>query len=345
VQVSARVSGVVVRPGAAGQPLLPEIVRRLGWPPQRTGVTPMPPRGSNRVFYRLHAGARTAIAVTYSLERPENALYVANARALRAAGVPVPRILLDLPSRHACVMEDLGDVSLLNRVSGAALLPAAELYRDVLPAVVALHTRGTKEVRRRGLKLCDPFAPSVYRWEHELLADTYLRNRLHLPDRTVQGVLRELRAVARRLGNEPPVLVHRDLQSTNILFRNGQPHFIDFQGMRWGPAAYDLASLLCDPYVSLPAELQEDLLAQYARLRGLARRRLTDIFWWAAVQRLVQALGAFARLGAMADTRAFARHIGPGLRMLARALEHVDNLPLLRKMVSSQLGQTQETKR
>ena len=108
--------------------------------------------------------------------------------------------------------------------------------------------------------------------------------------------------------------------------------FIDFQGMRLGPAAYDLASLLCDPYVQLPPRLQARLLDYYA---GLDKKhdKVVEIFWSAAVQRLAQALGAFGRLSATPETGGFARHIRPGLVMMQRALDHVGGLPHLRALI------------
>jgi aminoglycoside/choline kinase family phosphotransferase len=124
-------------------------------------------------------------------------------------------------------------------------------------------------------------------------------------------------------------LLHRDLQSSNVLLPRGRPAFIDFQGLRRGPAVYDVASLLCDPYVSLPEELIERLLAWYAAQAPRALGPIVDVFWHGAAQRLVQALGAFGRLAASRDTRRFEEHIPAGLRMLRRATKRLDFLPSL----------------
>jgi aminoglycoside/choline kinase family phosphotransferase len=178
----------------------------------------------------------------------------------------------------------------------------------------------------------------VYRYERELFIRRYLIPR-GVPRAAVRRLAAELRRVQRRLEAEPLCLIHRDLQSTNVLLPRGRPALIDFQGMRLGPAAYDLASLLCDPYASLSAPLQDELLARYA---ARARRPLKDLaaaFRWAAVERLIQAIGAYARLAAVPETADFARHIRPALHMLRRQLAHLDNLPLLnhtiRKLLDS----------
>ncbi|MBU1910142.1 MAG: phosphotransferase, partial [Verrucomicrobia bacterium] len=131
-----------------------------------------------------------------------------------------------------------------------------------------------------------------------------------------------------RLNRAPAVLLHRDLQSSNILLRAGRPVFIDFQGMRFGPAAYDLASLLCDPYVELPPALQDELLEYYTARRP-KDLSAPSLFWPAAVERLVQALGAFGRLSVQPGLGTFAEFIPPALRLLRRALERIEPLPVL----------------
>jgi hypothetical protein len=144
--------------------------------------------------------------------------------------------------------------------------------------------------------------------------------------------MRDLESVADRLAGTPQVLVHRDLQSSNILWHEGGPVFVDFQGMRLGPAAYDLASLLCDPYVMLPVRTQSRLLEYYARRTGCPEQ-VVDVFWSAAIQRLAQALGAFGRLSAVPETSSFARHIRTGLVMMSRALDRLGGLDKLRTLV------------
>jgi N-acetylmuramate 1-kinase len=129
------------------------------------------------------------------------------------------------------------------------------------------------------------------------------------------------------------VLIHRDLQSSNILSVKGHPYFIDFQGMRLGAAAYDLASLLCDPYAELPIGIQKQLLAAYNDAIPVNDRIAENIFWAAAVQRLSQALGAYARLSAAPETARFEKHILPGSRMMMLALQQSGLCPKLQSVM------------
>jgi len=86
--------------------------------------------------------------------------------------------------------------------------------------------------------------------------------------------------------------------------------------MRLGPAAYDLASLLYDPYVHMPAAAREKLRAEYG---GVTSVELA----LGAVQRLVQALGAFGRLASVGQPD-FGRHVMPALVNLLAAADEAD---------------------
>lgn len=181
------------------------------------------------------------------------------------------------------------------------------------------------------------FDDTLYAWEHAYFIDHVLRGRLQASANRIAAVATELKSVSRLLAESPQALIHRDWQSSNVLFRGQQPVMIDFQGMRRGPVAYDLASLLCDPYADLPAPLQQLLLRHYVR-RHPQGAQLAAVFPAAAIQRLCQALGAYAVLSKKPGMGSFARHIPVAARQLLRALR-AHPLPELaratRKLLSS----------
>jgi aminoglycoside/choline kinase family phosphotransferase len=275
--------------------------------------------------------------VRYDLVRPENGLYAAHAAFLRGRGIPVPRVVADLPADNAAVMEDLGDLTLEQAVAGLSAARREAIYRRVLEALLRMHAIPGRDLARRGTRLEPPFSESLYRWERELLARHTLRPLFGLSAREIRGIMDELEGLSRALLRARPVLVHRDMQSSNILLRGGRPWFLDFQGMRMGPAAYDVASLLCDPYVMLRPDEQGRLLLYYAR-RSPRGAETAALFWAAVAQRLAQALGAFGRLAADHRTRRFAGYIRPGLQMMDRALERLDGMPLTRRFVREALS-------
>ena len=296
---------------------LPPAVAALGWPLAETAATALGARGSNRTFWRLRRGGASAMFVSYSLERPENARYAGHARLLAGCGVPVPAVLADLPERRCLVLEDWGDESLQSRMASRPARAEA-WYRPVVEALARLHREGTRAGAAAGTELEPPFDAALYAWERGLFAEHLLAARYGY-EGLPEAAARELEQVADRLEGVRQVVVHRDFQSSNVLFRGAAFAFIDFQGMRRGAAAYDLASLLYDPYVKLEASLRERLAAHYGACHPEhpeAVERLSD----GAVQRLVQALGAYGRLAGL-GLSGFERHILPALEGLLEAAD------------------------
>ena len=294
-------------------PRLAALADALGWPRADVACGFLGARGSDRSFWRFVHGDDRAIAIEYDDEkRPENARYASHARLLAEAGVPVPRVLADVPSAKALALEDIDGDSLEDRANrrGADLL---KLYAPVVKALRVMHEKGTEAALAQDVTLEPPFGPELYAWERDLF-ETYCVKERFGYDAMPKDVRTELEDVAAELTRQRPVLVHRDFQSSNVLYRaDGSFAFIDFQGMRLGAAAYDLASLLYDPYVPL----DEKSRASLARLYPVEKLA------FGAVQRLVQALGAFGRLASVGQPQ-FGRHVAPALQNLLAAADEAD---------------------
>ncbi len=296
---------------------LPSALEAIRWNPARTSAAFLGARGSNRSFWRLYQATQSVIYIRYTLERPENARYCGHSRVLAAAGVPVPVVLADLPDARCLVLEDWGDDSLQKRM---ATRPGRALswYRPVIKALASLHREGTERVREMGVALEPPFDEALYAWERGLFEEHLLKNRYGFAS-LPEAVGLELRGVAGKLMAARQLVVHRDFQSSNILFRGERFVFIDFQGMRLGAAAYDLASLLYDPYVKIKPNFREQLVAEYVSCYP-ENAEAAELFSEGGVQRLIQALGAFGRLSSVGQG-AFTRHILPALENLLDAAD------------------------
>ena len=129
-------------------------------------------------------------------------------------------------------------------------------------------------------------------------------------------------------------LIHRDLQSQNILLKKNKPHFIDYQGLRLGLREYDIASLLYDPYVSFTKK-QRTELTEYA-FKGQERSEWEPLFIRCAIQRLMQALGAYSRLGNQLGKADFLNYIPQALDNLREILSKENILPRLDPYLSDE---------
>src|SRR5581483_9508530 len=125
--------------------------------------------------------------------------------------------------------------------------------------------------------------------------------------------------------------LYRDFQSRNVMLRDGQPFFVDYQGGRKGALQYDVASLLFDAKADLPPELRERLLDDYLNsLAGFTEQGRDEFMrhYYAFVYiRIMQALGAYGFRGFYERKPHFLQSVPFALKNLRWLLENVE-LPI-----------------
>jgi len=339
-------------------------------------LTPITRGGSDRSFYRLSLpGGRTVLGMAYGRRQEENAYWADIAAFLAGRQVPVPAVYGHDPERGFIIMEDLGDRDLWSYRHEPWAVRRA-LYRRVLRRIRPLYawqtlsgpeesaaTRKTTPLGREpecpatagaGGAAAVPrtmpgYDEALYRWEHDYFLAEFVRGAcgLELTEAEEAALREELAALSRRMLAAGPALVHRDLQSQNIMIRGDEPVFIDFQGLRRGSLFYDLGSLLYDSYVPF-AEAERGELVDYAGEllrakpgpagREEGQRPLMDrmafraAFLDGSAQRLMQALGAFGFLGLKKGKEPFLGHIPRGVANLVAAAAATGRLPRLAKL-------------
>jgi aminoglycoside/choline kinase family phosphotransferase/choline kinase len=299
---------------------------------EKIALIPVGKGGSDRDFFRVAAAGRPpVILMRYGRMYEENDGYAAVASFLRGIGVTVPEICSHDPERRLILMEDLGNTDLY-ALRGAPWEVRCDLYEKTLALAAKLHAFSPDRLPT-GLRLMPGFDANLYRWERDYFREHCVRNvcRIDLAGGDDEALEAELSALAGRLLSPPPALVHRDLQSQNVMIRDGAPVLIDFQGMRPGSPFYDLGSLLCDPYITFREEERLFLLRHYHEISGshYDGEAFRELFLLASAQRLMQALGAYGFLGLRRGKPHFLAHIRPALENLVSVTAEAGRLPLL----------------
>lgn len=299
---------------------------------------PLEKGGSDRKFYRIAVSdAHSLILAKYGRQREENRHYVAIAEFLAGVGVRVPEIYFHDSEEGLIWMEDLGDRDLWS-FRDEPWPVRRELYHDALDQLLTLHTRAHLATPVEPPELQAEFNAELYRWEQNYFLENCLVRHFGCDAEAVEENCDRVRLneIADQLAALPRCFVHRDFQSQNIVIKDGRACFIDFQGMRPGLPQYDLASLLYDPYVQLPDSERAELLAHYlAALTDLGHTPAPDfaaIYDLCAMQRLMQALGAYGFLGHVKERAHFLAHIPAAivsLRELIKRIPGMDGLTTL----------------
>lgn len=259
--------------------------------------------------------AKGLLGIHWTSNRADNHSFLPAAHGLAAAGIRVPAILAEerLPENcGACLVQDLGNTDILSlRDTPWSTRRAAyeKAFRTLLPFYQL----------KPDWPLQPPFDADLYRWEQEYFAE-HLIGRHMGQDAAAFLAQPELQAMADWLAGLPRVPIHRDCQSQNIMLHAEEAWLIDFQGMRYGRMEYDLASLLYDPYMQLSSSEREELLDLWQQMAGEAVQ--PEIYSACAMQRLMQALGAFANIGYNQKREWYLKLIPAGLAALHHAARH-----------------------
>src|SRR5215469_12057403 len=290
--------------------------------------------GSGRTIMRLADEKRSAIGILYNV-REENSAFLEFSRHFRGHRLPVPEIYAEDLSQGAYLEEDLGDTTLFEFLSknrsGDVIAPkAVEAYRKV---VVVLPKFQVEAGRDLNYKVCYPigsFDRQSIAWDLNYFKYYFLRLAgIPFNEHALEGDFTRLTEFL--LSAPRDYFLYRDFQSRNIMLREGQPFFVDYQGGRKGALQYDLASLLYDAKADLPPDLREHLLYEYLRALSsfipVDREAFLRLYYAYVYVRIMQALGAYGYRGFFERRAHFLQSVPYALKNI-RWLLHNVQLPV-----------------
>jgi tRNA threonylcarbamoyl adenosine modification protein YjeE len=277
--------------------------------------------------------------------------FVAVGTFLHGAGISAPRLLAHDCRNGFLILEDLGD-----RAFGREVVkgPAhqAELWRAAVDLLVKLRTVPVPD----SLPLPDGSSWTLPRFDRaaleievELLLDWYWPHAKG--DAADDATRAEFRALwsplIDRMLSLPAGLFLRDFHSPNLFWlpqRDGLARVgvIDFQDALAEHYAYDLASLLQDARVDVPATLERDLLVHYVASVGATDATFHEQAFRAAyalfgAQRNTRLIGLWVRLWQRDGKPDYMAHMPRTLDYLTRNLAHPE-LHMLRDWYRRHLG-------
>lgn len=309
---------------------------------------PIPSDGSTRLFWRIsRPGSGTRFIVMENapetpFKKRENLAYLKIGKHLFTKGLPIPEIYRADLGTGRFIMEDKGDISLQQKAAHEQ--DKVPLYKKIVEILIRFQIKGSQGFKGAWTCQTKRYDRSVMRGlESDYFRDAFLRDYLGLKSDwpELEGPFEYLAGMASRADNG--FFLHRDFQSRNILISEDKIGVLDWQGGRLGPLAYDLASLLIDPYTALTALERDQVFHYYLDLlRNYEPNSVgpfEEIFPYLAIQRNLQILGAFSFLTKVAQKPHFESYISPALKSLNNLLNELKDPPLtiLKDLVKSLL--------
>jgi len=290
--------------------------------------------GSGRKIIRLSGGGFSAIGILYDV-REENVAFLEFSRHFRRHGLPVPEIYAEDLDHGAYLEEDLGGTTLFeflskHRTNEKIAAQAVDAYRKVIAVLPRFQVEAGRDLN---YSVCYPrasFDRQSIAWDLNYFKYYFLR--LAGIAFNEQALEDDFDRLTEFLLSAPhDYFLYRDFQSRNVMLRDGQPFFLDYQGGRNGALQYDVASLLYDAKADLPPELRQQLLDHYldtvAGFIKLDRGEFMQYYYAYVYVRIMQALGAYGFRGFYERKAHFLQSVPYALKNL-RWLLHNTTLPI-----------------
>jgi aminoglycoside/choline kinase family phosphotransferase len=318
-------------------PLVQLFKQLTGSKPER--IIKIKTAGSNRAYYRLTRKHKSYIG-TMGDDPLESQAFLYLSQHFKQAGLHVPEIYGKTEDGVIYLQEDLGDKSLFDLVKETDMTKGVpdhikHLYQKVLQHLVRFQVRGA-----RGLDFtkCYPrqeFDRQSMQWDLNYFKYYYLKltgvsfheQRLETDFKLLMDYLLEAPAV---------YFMFRDFQTRNMMIRDHEPWFIDYQGGRKGPIQYDLASLLFQARAALPNEFRQEMLEFYMVEVGavidLDPEEFIPHYYGFVLLRLLQVLGAYGYRGYFEQKPHFIESTSYALKNLEWFINSIElpvNLPEL----------------
>ncbi len=329
-------------------------------------LAPLTGDASNRRYFRVElAGGPPHSLIVMQLASPE--AFKQSEEAVSGAAptiteLPFVNILLHLAKADVAVptlyhydkpagllyLEDVGDVTLAEACGNATSPDTPELYRRAVDALVRLHLRATFPADPACLAFGRAFDVPLLMWEFDHFIEYGIEKRAGtvLPEAERENIRTEMRKIAEVMADQPHVFTHRDYHSRNLMVQGERLRVLDFQDALMGPAAYDLASLLRDSYLSLDEELIDELVVRYLEGRAKAGAPLDRMtfqrhFDLTSIQRNLKAAGRFVYILLEKDNDRYLQYIPRTLGYVKKNFERYRDLRPLRKALARHVPELQ----
>lgn len=309
-------------------------------------ISKLPLSGSNRRYYRLNKDENSpnplAVigVVGSSIAENEAFFYISN--HLKTKGFNVPEVYAISEDRLAYIQEDLGGTSLFDIIkSGGEELndEAKDLALKTISQLPRMQILGAEDFDFNKCYPIKSFGERQINFDLNYFKYCFLKTQnLDFNESLLEDEFDKLRAELLS-NNELQGFLYRDFQSRNVLIKDSEPYFIDFQGGSFGPIHYDLASFVLQARAGYSDDFKQELVSRYVKelkkIRTFDEEEFHKSLWAFSLFRTLQVLGAYGFRGNFEGKSHFILSIPLAIKNLKKLLlSPYNNYPYLTDLVS-----------
>ncbi len=290
-------------------------------------VEKLPQSGGDRIYFRIRSNEGSYIG-TYNYNIQENNTFLLLSEHFKNCEAPVPEILKVNEARTMYIQQDFGDDSLLTNLELHGHTPYIyNLFQKSLKKLAWLQIIGHKDFDYEWCITSKEFGKQAI-ISDLLYFKYYFLDTLKIPyDK--EKLIDDFEALGNYLARvEHKYFMYRDFQSRNIMVKNKEVYFIDYQGGMHGALQYDVASLLWQAKAELPDEWKTGLLVYYMDCieeilnEPIDRSRFVSQYNGYVLIRMLQVLGAYGFRGLFERKAHFLTSIPLALKNMKWFLEN-----------------------
>ena len=228
-------------------------------------VVELPASGSNRRYFRL-TGSKSLIGAVGTC-REENDAFIYMAEHFAEKHLPTPSVVAVAADHMSYLQEDLGDLSLFSAIEKGRLTRSfgpdeKELLVKTVRLLPDIQFAGAMGMDFKHCYPAEEFDTRSILWDLNYFKYCFLKaTGLEFQEDKLEDDFQAMAEVLMR--SKSSTFMYRDFQSRNVMIKDGEPWFIDFQGGRKGPYYYDVASFLWQAKANLPDSLRNELITEY----------------------------------------------------------------------------------
>ena len=294
-----------------------------------SSVASIPSSGSNRKYFRLHGNGEQVIGA-FNADVNENKAFFGLTNHFASKSLNVPELLTISSNQQYYLISDLGDTTLYSMLFTCHL--ANSDYNDDMMTNFKLSLAQLADFQIKGFEgldfsICYPkqiFDRRSVMWDFNYFKYSFLKPVGAIFDE--EKLEDDFESFTNYLlDDEMDYFQYRDFQSRNIMVKENELFFIDYQGGRRGPCLYDVASFLYQAKAAIP-QSQRDLLFDYyleilESKKQINKDRLRERFPAFVLFRIIQTLGAYGYRGYFEGKTHFIQSIPPAIENLNQLLK------------------------
>jgi len=262
-----------------------------------TSIEKIPQSGSDRTYFRIITQKNESYVATFNKNVKENNTFINFSRHFKKHNCPVPEV------QTIYIQQDFGNTSLLNKLEeNGHNNYTYSLFEKSLKAIAHLQIKGHEGLNYKWCITSRTFGKQAI-VSDLLYFKYYFLDTLKIPyDK--EKLIDDFDALSNYLSHvDHKYFMFRDFQSRNVMVKDDEVYFIDYQGGMKGALQYDVASLLWQAKAELSDDWKNNLLEYYMACveeilqEPVDRIRFIGQYNGYVLIRLLQVLGAYGFRG------------------------------------------------